>query len=333
MKKSNLLLAILPLLLFTACGKNTASQNTQQSGFSDAGGVDGGGGKGVMCGNTLTTLDLYEARKNGLTPQALNGDLDLHLQTYGLELAKHFAASMAEFSSPTLGAEVSQLLKNEILNKIKDIPEGQKLAVTRDATLPTLPAGCSDVQIAVYSKDGTIYRDPKLWAMLPPVEQAALVLHEFVYYRARTYGKAANSDESRKVIGLILSGSNPEPMLKPIWGASRVVSCVGGIEGTTQEVLDTYAISEYENGVLGVGIYFFQLKGYALSSRTHSFLPGATLDGLKNYSSGSGQYKVFNSALNMEWTLELVASQKHARIFSNGENPLPDYSNYSCIEQ
>ena len=32
-----------------------------------AGGVDGGGGSGVRCGNKLKLLDLYEANKRGLT--------------------------------------------------------------------------------------------------------------------------------------------------------------------------------------------------------------------------------------------------------------------------
>lgn len=295
MKKQILTVSAVLFLLSYAHGQQTMS-----------GGVDGGGGKGILCGNQLSTLDLYEARRNGIQIPENSGTFEELLGKYGVEVARHFAPSTDWLSMPDLPSKMKEVLIESIVSKFQDIRSGQRLPLTNDATIPQLPANCSVVQIAIYRNDGVIERDPEYWKMLSPIEQVALTVHEMVYHRAREYAAAHDSDETRKVLGLLFSGSNPEPILSPLWTANEKLWCRAGNSGTLKEVFEFFVIDERRGSVEGVGVYFRIFKNMSVSSRTSAFLPGIKLDQFISSQFDGFKVPVQNSLMGKTWNLDLA---------------------------
>lgn len=290
-----------------SCSSGTSGASDTKPAYisSAAGGVDGGGGIGVMCGSSLQTLDLFEARKSGLNPTEKFGTLEENIKFFGMEMAKYLSESLKGMDDPKLPDLVLKEMQDSIIGRFKDIASGERLTPTRDATLPNLPSNCQVVQIAVYSKEGTIYRDAEYWSKLSIVEKTALIVHEWIYHRARTYG-AVNSDESRKVIGMLFSGNNPEPLLSPIWNSNQKIWCGAGIEGSDQEIYEIFGIDEIRNGTTGVAFYFRAFKSVYLSSRTSTFLPNISLSQFMNNEFNSTALKVKNELMSKEWDFEIV---------------------------
>jgi hypothetical protein len=182
---------------------------------------------------------------------------------------------------------------------------GKKSGGAATKYIPTLPGDCSVVQIAVYTKDGAIYRDADYWSRLSAMEQTALVVHEWIYHRAREYG-AVDSDESRKVIGMIFTGKNPEPLLSPLWNSSKRFWCGAGIQGSTQEIYEIYGAEETRNGVSGVALYFRAFKSAYLTSRTSAFLEGVSLDQFMTVNFSPIKVVAKNQLMNREWVFEIA---------------------------
>ncbi len=69
MRLNKIFAAALLACLWIACADNShLNKDHHQQDKILEGGVDGGGGKGVLCGSLLATLDLFEARINGHPP-------------------------------------------------------------------------------------------------------------------------------------------------------------------------------------------------------------------------------------------------------------------------
>jgi len=297
--------------------------------FAQAGGsIQSGGGKGILCGSTLATLDLFEARQRGLGILPGSGDFEADIGSFGAETYKHIADSNAGFDSPQLAEMLRKEMHDSIISHFRSIPKGQRLPLTGDATLPPLPDNCSAVQIAIYAENGSIYLDADYWSMLPPIERVALVVHEWIYYRARQYGGALNSDESRRVLGLIFSGKNPEPLLSPIWNADHIAWCMAGTKGTDRENYEFYAIDETQGNRSGVGIYFKEFKSSYLTSRVSVFLPGMTLEKLVSNRFSNTFGTATNHLFGKEWVFEMApgydsTTNIELRAYVIGENPPP----------
>jgi len=236
------------------------------------GGMEGGGGKGVMCGTHLRVLDLYEieAVHGGVISQKYK-DLDSNLAVYGSDLAAYRNDSYIDPSDSTIRRSILASIKKEILPKFSDIPMGNQLPLTPDATLPQLPVGCQVLQIAIYANDGKIYRDRYLWDMLDVQNQAALILHEGIYHEAKKQG-AQTSDQTRLIVGLAFTEKLPEPMLKPIWSAaSPRVWC--GTDRNSPVQFEFFSINESRNGQQGIGIYFINFRSVLPMERFSAFVP------------------------------------------------------------
>ena len=320
-------------IFLLGCDDERKSNNQVES---YSGGVDGGGGIGILCENDLVTLDLYEARLNGLSPAESSKNLEEYLKQFGVEMARHFSEQVINLNDEIA---VSNLIYKEmndsILLKFKDIPKGRRLNLTNDATLPQLPQKCEPVQIAVYAKDGTIYRDSEYWSKLNPIEQAALVIHEWVYFRARSNG-SLNSDETRKVIGLIFSGNNPEPIFEKIWSSNLKFWCGAGIEGTDQEVFEIIGVEDIQQGISGLSLYFKVFKGFFQFSRTTAFLPGVSMNQILKSEMNPQIIRVKNQLMNREWFFEILPQSYLGnykfRASESDPNEVP-YSNGFCVLQ
>ncbi len=318
-----------------ACQQSSSNPSAQGAPLtaSMTGGVDGGGGKGVLCGSSLMTLDLFEARLHGLHPQARETQLNENLKFFGMELAQHLAESLDGLQDPQIPELILKEMNQAVVARFRDLPPGQRLPLTNDATVPPLPDNCSIVQIAVYSQDGVIHRDAQYWNQLSLVEQTALILHEWIYHRARQYG-ALNSDESRKVIGMIFSGKNPEPLLSPFWAAGKKFWCGAGKQNSAQKLYEIFGVEEVRNGTPGIALYFRAFQSVYLASRTSAFLPGLTRDQFLSLNFQPMTVKVRNELMNTEWNFEIgpdagFSSGYSLRAFANGEMS-PEYSQGFC---
>jgi hypothetical protein len=336
--KNSISVLLLALFAFqVSCGKNAISGEGSSPVIkpnihsSDAGGVDGGGGKGVLCGNHLETLDLYEARANHLEIPNDYQDLDANLKKFGKRMAEYFSESSREFSDADFEDKLPQIFDQQVTQHFKDIPIGTRLPPTDDATIPDLSDKCSIVQIAIYSTDGTIYRDSEYWSKLQAIEQAALIIHEAIYHDAKQYG-VLKSDESRKAVGMIFSDEPKLPLLSPIWNANSKFWCGAGIKGTSQEIYELYGVDEVQNGVSGLALYFKAFKSIYVTSRTSTFLPGLSVAQFMNHSAPSTQANAENLSTGQNWIFELSrdSNSKYTfRAYSQGSMP-PPYSNSLC---
>lgn len=317
-------------LLLSSCIDQSSDQKSVNA---LTGGVDGGGGKGVLCDNQVSTLDLYEARKMGRAPLNISNDLEENLKFFGLEIAKHFVESTEEISTPQYPLIMLHELKLSIMNKFKTIPSGTHLPETKDATLSNLPTGCKMIQIAIFDdKHDSIYIDSEYWNKMPAIEQAGLIIHEWIYKRARSYG-SRNSDETRKVIGQIFSGNNPEPILSPLWNATKKIECSAGIEGTHHETFEYFGIEEVQNNLKGVVLYFRIFKGVTLTSRLSAFIPGITLDQFLNNNFSRLTLTAIQKSIAKNWEIEIYSDDKskfQMRAIDHNSQPLPDFSSASC---
>ncbi len=296
--------------------KTEIFQQAQTDIQNNQGGVDSGGGKGVRCGKKVTTLDLFEARSRGLIPLEKTDTLEGHLRFFGLELVKHFSESGKEFKDPQFSQVIYQELKTSILDRFQDIPRNTRLPMTADANLKIqIPEGCQLVQIAVMVKSGTIYRDTQYWSEMDPLEQSALVQHEFIYKRARQY-QALYSDESRAVVGMIFSGNNPDPMFSPLWSTSKKIWCGAGRQNTSEEIFEFYGIDETHidssgNRNSGVRILYRGMKNIYMTSKTSVFFPGLTIEKILTGDFSTMGSIAKNSILNKKWLVEIAPDSSY----------------------
>lgn len=285
--------------------------------------VDGGGGKGVLCKiadgtETLQLLDLYEyevIRKETTIPEIASAST---INEIAMIATSNLVVLMRDpMMTPSAENEVksrvAQFLKTEFDDRLK--PQRTALSLTADATVPDLPKNCEVVQIAIWQRNGEIALDLNLWEKLAIRDQAALKLHEFVYYWARSSGDTT-SDETRWLIGSAFSSAPlqprfPESMFTP---NSKVLWCGGGggsapYNGPNFEL---YAQEEAEGSAVGSALYLLYTRDVTRTkqdqyfnsyTRTRVFVPGLTLEQL-NTGQWPAAIKFHNSLKNYSWSFE-----------------------------
>ncbi len=337
MKKIYLLTATAICVFTASCSQNNArtpESNLQKNSISN-GGVDGGGGKGVLCDSKIMTLDLYEAINSGVQLNQDFGDLADNLKYYGIETAKYQSESLDFFNDPKIANEILNHIQKTIIDKFKDIPQGQRLQLTHDTNTTPLPANCKMIQIAIYANNGIIYRDADYWSRLSKLDQAALIIHETMYERARRYG-AINSDESRKAIGFIFSKNNSEYLLSPIWKNPKKFWCGAGIENSKQEIFEIYGAEEVQDNIQGIKLYFLGFKSTYVTLRTSAFLPNITYDQFFKKQFNKQTVIVENTKMNRQWILEIAPSIEFNKSYMIRSYTLsqenPEFSNGFCKE-
>lgn len=285
------LLSVLGALASTLLGCAAPDSTTSDPvGGPSHGGINGGGGIGVLCPSGLRVLDLYEAEEvHGLSVPSRFASLDEALGAFGVALVRHQAADTPAALEYWTPEKIAEQTRREIVDRFAFLPAGERLAFTGDATLPKLAPGCRFVQIARFegakSWDRIVQVDREYWSRLDFANQAALAYHEWIYWEAKR-GGARTSDETRLMLGRVFAGVAGEPLFAPVYAAPERIWCgAGGGSGARpaapgappQPVFDLYAIDETRDGVRGLGIYFLQFNGLYRLSRTSAFFPGATL--------------------------------------------------------
>ena len=293
------------------------------------GGADGGGGgKGVLCDGRLRTLDLYEAEEIYHLPISRTlPNLESAFKTFYPRLSEYYGGTddiMDPWGPHTPNDPDLTELNWHIVEKIHDIEKGDRLPLTSDATVPSLPSNCQIVQIIVVDYPTTkeewsawnisIRRDPIYWSLLSAEDQAALILHEFLY-DLQGLGSGVKSDDVRRIIGLIFAGQKLSPLNGAVkYAQNHWTSHMEGGDGRTdpgrpvfdedtmvgrgdfglraskgyprveveQDAFHFHVIPEVRNGQSGVGFYFDQFKGVNQVIELSAFAPGYTTDQFNN---------------------------------------------------
>jgi hypothetical protein len=294
-----------------------------------AGTSDGGGGKGVLCGSNLRTLEVYEAEEiYHLPPVTRYPTVEANFKQYGVQLAAYWSQEAVDISDPKVQNEIYEYIHQEVIGRFKDT-QGP-LGPTSDATLPRLPANCSVVQIAIYSDvDGVIARDRKLWNKLNPFDQTALILHEAYYRAARDLG-ATTSDATRRLVGLAMHNSFPAPILKPFWGETKRLEC--STQDENGHAFQFVGRDETEGGVKGVRLYSIIESGKLSVFRTTAFLDHTSIAQLQSPLHAAWSTQLVNEFVGEPKNLEITIddSQAQIRTWSPGQTK-PAFTQGVCV--
>lgn len=218
-------------LSFSACAKSQAPEIVTLSpkatvapqGPLSQGTINGGGGVGLRCGSKLEMLDLFEARKEGLTfPYTLNSAAET-AKLVAEKFAYHFwnpesisVQKMSDFYDQMMLLPIleGRPFKNPATGKMEDVQFVESLPLSNDFGRYQIPAGCQLEQIAFFSDANTqLSIVMSAWEQLDLLSKAVLVTHELVYMFDRRNGlgtlrpgtHSPSSESSRRFVGQLLS--------------------------------------------------------------------------------------------------------------------------------
>jgi len=169
-------------------------------GQNSAGGVDGGGGKSVVCRNaegvitSAELLDLYE----GST-------------MYGLNIKKSTTPYAEQVESallvlPASSRALTEAYAHIVRDKMTVLPVGTEIAPVDDSLEVVTPKNCRPEQLARFYSQDKILVNGEIWERLDETNRAALILHEAVYANNRFAG-ATDSRRSRHIVASLFDPS------------------------------------------------------------------------------------------------------------------------------
>ncbi|WP_374077014.1 hypothetical protein [Bdellovibrio bacteriovorus] len=167
--------------------------NSNENVQTDVGGVDGGGGKGIVCRDaqgviqSAELLDLYEGKS-----------------MYGLNIRKSDLPIQEQVNKalqviPATSRSLFEVFADIVIRKMVLLPSGTKLLPVDDSFEIILPKGCEAEQVAHYYSDDRILVDRDIWDHMSETDKSALILHEAVYRVNRAMG-AKDSRGSRHTV-------------------------------------------------------------------------------------------------------------------------------------
>lgn len=152
----------------------------------------GGGGQGVVCYNSDNTiqsvdlLDFYEGRmlEGYIIPEYLGDYKSIYAQ---ITLAK------APWEPNYLG------YGQTIGKNFKFLPKGTRLKPTNDAGDIVIPSSCRIEQIVNFQGQSRIFVVRDFWEKMTETNRAGLVLHEYLWFKARENGDQTSARTRRTV--------------------------------------------------------------------------------------------------------------------------------------
>lgn len=160
------------------------------------GGVDGGGGKSIVCRNaageitSAEVLDLYEGRiMFGLNIEETSEPMD-------------FQILRALSRIPKTTRKQVELHTYNVQKHMRLTPPGTELLPIDDSFEVIAPKDCIVEQAANYYNNKLILINIDIWEKLSETGKAALILHEAIYATNRIAG-ATNSRQSRHAVAHI----------------------------------------------------------------------------------------------------------------------------------
>lgn len=252
--------------------------------ISHGGVLNGGGGKGVHCDtgvtDTLSVLDLYEATNIfGLKEEPRKGDLRAEMTFALIRLNEIWQKPESNPAEGFTDEAVDRLMNEIFFSKVIFIPEGSRLPVTNDASIPVLPNACKPVQVALYNNLG-IQIDREYWEKLDDRNRAAIILHEALYFYRRVYG-AVDSDEVRRFVGRLFSTTPPRKRFEGLPRTGYLECRAGGLGAPVYDFV-VYPIEGSDHAVIS----FRQLDTATTLGRTVATIDLGAFETLKNPNDG-----------------------------------------------
>lgn len=233
------------------------------SGYASVGGVDGGGGKSIVCRDdkdqiqSVEILDLFEGRAQ-----------------YGLnysESQKPWSEQIDEVMAKASLSDPSDWLTAAVTEGIQVVKENMKLLSPDARLLPIddsveviAPVGCKVEQSVNFRNDRSILFDSHHWNAMSQTQKAALILHEAIYREMRLLGEK-NSRRARHFTAFIFSGGKIEGTSQP--DSSHLILC-GGTDDQGRETAFWVYRTDSDNTNQKIGIQFLELNGRTLLSKS-----------------------------------------------------------------
>lgn len=164
------------------------------------GGVDGGGGKSVVCRDSAgiikstELLDLYEGRIM----------FGLNIEDKAEPMADQIRSALDRI--PESSRTLIEIYTKQVQKNMRITPPGTLLMPIDDSFEVIAPKGCDVEQAANYYNDKMILISGDIWANLSETGKAALILHEAVYASNRLVG-ATDSRPSRHIVASIFDAA------------------------------------------------------------------------------------------------------------------------------
>jgi hypothetical protein len=208
MNRASLLVAQLALYVAAAQQLSPDSAFAQQS--RGLGPSVSGGGMALVCnlGNPgsqehVQVLDTAEAKDEYGAAALMKSSGDTRRDF--VQLYVRYQALVLNNSKPP--AAVASSVYAELIESVTWV-SNEDLAITADAdpTIDVHPA-CEIRQLAVYLDSGVtagLYIGRELWDALDPLNQAVLLMHEYIYRWQRIQG-ATTSNSTRSLVGFLLT--------------------------------------------------------------------------------------------------------------------------------
>lgn len=260
---------------------------TAQPERSLAGGVNGGGGRAVVCRNTdgsirsARMLDLYEAELIfGL--QLLSDQGTFEEQSLGalIRLQKHVQYGVEGIDTEARWYDWVSWKQPQWESRLRDFTHAIRfvendtvLTPTPDSFEAAVPRGCAIEQVANFYDNKVLLVSREIWDKFPARDRAALLSHEVYYlFLRQSYGEE-NSIRARQIVGRLFSTDQLLPILATLAERDRsrpLLVCTGvGEQGHV-----AFFAQPYIYGREGVLVTFIALGKRIILSNTTAFFPG-----------------------------------------------------------
>jgi hypothetical protein len=235
--------------------------------FEGGGSSFGNGGHSVICSNqgqwsAPIALDLYEGRlENSYTYPT---SIDFSAEEIALGFAKKMDKAIGY--SDITGRHISK--NSSISSKVRIVAknltfEDNEVEFTHDSRFQNLEANCKLVQTINFQKQIRVSKS--LWQEHSIIDQAALLLHESIYWYLRSQGKETDSRRVRRLVAYLFSGGELTSVIdSQKWKIPNSQVC----RSRTRSVFKDTEFYVFENQSGNTEIQFRRLGKYRMLSRT-----------------------------------------------------------------
>lgn len=233
-------------LFILACSA-LAGADSVGAGFS--GGLDGGGGKGILCeppapGPALELLDLYEAKYawGYQIPSLPEEEMARRIfERFHMLRFDHYQKALP-YSEQNFQEDRKKY--EAFVASLNPIPLGATLPLTNDGpSIIIPPPGCRVVQIISFLDEGQgsgrALVDKALWDLLDAQNKLALYFHETTYRKAREDGES-RAGRAKKFIGTLFADRALPLMHIYNESAGKSVRCEGTDPGNHVVIFEVY---------------------------------------------------------------------------------------------
>ncbi len=300
------------ILHILSCGEKTSRKDnksipggqtpSQTDDLNVDGTINGGGGIGIRCQGKLELLDLYEARKSGLSlikPLASQQQATIFVAD---RMARHFwnpdtiphdeyAAGLRKYITTPIFE--GKAFMNYGTEKMEDVTFVNSLPLSNDLGKVEVPKNCGLEQVAYFSDSKTSLSIVEAaWNEMDWLSKSALVTHELLYLVDRRYGfenmksnkPLYTSEQTRKIVGHLMSTTPFPTHSDGLPNRSLIETCSTDISVNDADITYFYA---FENPTTKhLSLIFNQIYDYSSNYQMRADFQTILSDQVKEKSRG-----------------------------------------------